>query len=290
MYTTLQPDVFKIIVKTLERFELKYYKEWRVTKIPLVDQLLMTLIKLKLNVPNMDLAIRFGISETTVHNIFYTLVCALHELLYVGCITIPSQAKCKGSLPLAFEDFGSARLVIDATELTLDIPSDITKQAAFYSSYKSRHTVKSVTGVAPNAALVYASDLYPGSTSDVKIIEHCGLLQHLHPGDLILADKVFTIHSQLPEGVSLNIPPFLSGKSQFTPEEAALCRKIARARIHVERANERIKNFKILDHISNKYRSISSKLFQVCCALTNLQAPLIKEISDNYQFNFQDNN
>ena len=102
-------------------------------------------------------------------------------------------------------------------------------------------------------------------------------------GDLLLADKGFTIYDQVPLGVNLNIPPFLSGKSQFTPEEAKLCQKIACARIHVERANERIKNFEILRHISAKYRPVSSKLFQVCCALTNIQDPLIKEIADKYE-------
>lgn len=283
LYTSLTWDVFNIIYLTLLRFPLTYYEGWTVKAIPLVDQLLLTFMKLKLNVPQLDLATRFGISRGTVHNIFLTFVYALHKILYDGMINVPSLAKCKACLPQSFEEFGSARIVIDATETTMDTPSDITKSCKSYSAYKSRHTIKAVTGVAPNAALVYCSAVYPGSVSDVKIVEHSDFLSKLTAGDLILADKGFTIHNQLPQGVLLNIPPFLRNKTVFTNEEARLCQKIARARIHVERANERIKNFKILDNISSKYRSITTEIFQLCCILINFQAPLLKEISDSYQ-------
>lgn len=152
-----------------------------------------------------------------------------------------------------------------------------------YSNYKSRHTAKAVTCVAPNGALVYCSELYPGSTSDAAIVDHCGVLDMLKPGDMILADKGFNIFDKLPSGVTLNIPPFLSSKSHFTKEEAQLCYKIGRSRIHVERANERIKNYCILDHIPSQYRHLSTKIFQLCVALVNLQSPLLKEIADKYE-------
>ena len=142
--------------------------------------------------------------------------------------------------------------------------------------------MKAVTSVAPNAAIVHSTELYSGSISDVAITEHSGLLTNLQPGDLILADKGFTIHRLLPPGVSLNIPPFLTNKSQFTQQEASLCAKIARAKIHVECANERIKSFEILDHIPANHHPLSTKIFQLCCALVNLQAPLLAEIAEGY--------
>lgn len=285
LYTSIPYDVFQILVSSMKRFDLKYYYNWKVLSFSLEDQLLITLMKLRLNLRDLDLAQRFGTGRTTIANIVKTVICALHELLFVGSmdIRIPSQAKCKTSLPKSFEDFVSARIVMDATEIMQDIPRELNKNAACYSSYKSRHTLKAVTSVAPNAAIVHSSVLYPGSTSDVAIVEHCKVLNELQPGDLILADKGFTIHRLLPSGVSLNIPPFLSSKSQFTKQEAELCAKIARARIHVERANERIKNFVILNHIPSSLRPLSTKVFQLCCALVNVQAPLLSEIADGYK-------
>ena len=263
---------------------LNYFYGWTPRSVPFPDQVLMALMKIRLNCRDLDLADRFGVSRATVSNIVKTVICALHECLFVGVVNekIPSQLKCKGSLPSSFNNFVSARVAMDATEITQDVPSDLNSQSASYSSYKSRHTVKAVTCVAPNGAVVYISELYPGSTSDIAIVEHSKLLENFQDGDLILADKGFNIYHSLPQGVSLNIPPFLKNKSCFTAAEAEMCFKISKARIHVERANERIKNYEILRHISANYRTMSTKIFQLCCCLVNLQAPLLKEIADNY--------
>jgi len=59
------------------------------------------------------------------------------------------------------------------------------------------------------------------------------------PGDLFLADKGFLISDLLPSGVNLNIPPFLVSP-QFTPSEVVKTKNIARDRIHVERAIQRL--------------------------------------------------
>jgi len=282
LYTSVPFDIFTILCKLLSCFDLNYYSGWTPSSYSLEDQLLITLMKLTMNCKDADLAHRFNCSRATISNIFNTIICALHELLFDGMLDqiFPSQLKCKGLMPKAFDEFGSARASIDALEITQDIPTELNSQARAYSFYKSRHTVKAVTAVAPNGTITYCTKLYPGSTSDVAIVRHSGILTNFQSGDLILADKGFTVHEQLPTGVNLNLPPFLAAKSKFTTEEAKLCYKIARARIHVERANERIKNYDILNHIPSHYRPLSTKIFQVCCCLVNLQALLLKEISD----------
>lgn len=141
-------------------------------------------------------------------------------------------------------------------------PSDMNSQSLAYSRYKSRHTVKVVTCAAPNGALVQ-------TTSDSAVVDHCKLFDQLEPGDMLLADKGFNTFDKLPVGVSLNIPPFLSTKCHFT-EEAGHCNNVGRSRNHVERANERIKNFDILNNFPAQYRHLFTKLFQLCCCLINL--------------------
>lgn len=285
MYTSLRPDMFHAIDEMMQRFQIKYIDGWRPSFISLTDQLLMTLMKITMNTPLLDLAERFNTSASSVNNIVTSQICAMHEVLYEGLIEsrIPSLQKCKGSMPTSFGDFSSCRIVLDATEINQDVPgNDMRLQASTYSGYKNSHTVKSVTGVAPNGALVFISKLYPGSTSDVAIVEHSKILEQLAPGDMILADKGFTIHKLLPQGVHLNIPPFLTAKSQYTPSEVQLCRKIAKSRIHVERANERIKHYEILRHIPHQFRYISTKVFQLCCVLVNFQDPLLQEIAQNF--------
>ena len=82
-----------------------------------------------------------------------------------------------------------------------------------------------------------------GRISDKKITKDCGILDLLEPGDQIMADRGFDIADDLPSGVTLNIPAFLNGNDQLTVKEETSTRKIASARVHVEKAISRIKNY-----------------------------------------------
>ena len=56
-----------------------------------------------------------------------------------------------------------------------------------------------------------------------------------------MADREFDIEADMPDGVSLNIPPFLNGQPQLSVQDEAKTRKIASVRVHVERAIARVK-------------------------------------------------
>ena len=73
-------------------------------------------------------------------------------------------------------------------------------------------------------------------------------------GDVVIADKEFTISDVLePNGVGLNIPPFLGFRSQQTTSEVteviATQEIIRHQRIHVERAINKVKNFHIFNQV-----------------------------------------
>lgn len=243
----------------------------------LEDQLLMVLMKLRLNVPMMDLAVRFDVSRTSVANIFVTIVCALHEILFKNCMKqIPSQRKTRACLPECFSTFCSCRQVWDCTEIGIEVPrQNLSANRLTYSAYKSKNTFKALVSIAPNGTIVYCSDLFSGNTSDKEIVIRCGILTSCEAGDMILADKGFLIHDILPPGVSLNIPSFLPNSRQFSHDQVQQSRTISRARIHVERAIQRIKEYNILDCIENHHRNVANKIFQLSVALVNLQTPII---------------
>ena len=77
--------------------------------------------------------------------------------------------------------------------------------------------------------------MWDGRVSD-NIKEKSGLLQHLKPGDNVMADGGFEITNILPPGVGLHIPPFKGARAQLTAEEVTETVHIASVRIHVERA------------------------------------------------------
>ncbi|KAJ8927219.1 hypothetical protein NQ314_020341 [Rhamnusium bicolor] len=284
VYTGL-PDkaLFMAVFKYLDSQNFHYNLGWSVVNISRINQFLMTCMKLKLNPIHKDLALRFGCSVATVSNIVITWLHVMHVCLYKKFLEnqIPTRHKNKTCMPSSFSPFTNCKMVIDCTEIYTEVPSQLDKQKYTYSSYKHRNTLKGLVGVAPNGTITFLSNLYVGNTSDKNIVKHCGVLTSFLAGDLILADKGFLIQDLLPPGVLLNIPPFLM-KAQFSPEEARQTVTIARARIHVERAIRRIKEYKILQLIPQNLRPYSSMIFQVCGFLTTLNYPLIKEVEDRY--------
>ena len=84
----------------------------------------------------------------------------------------------------------------------------------------------------------------------------------------------------VPQGVSVNVPPFLyNGK--FNTSEIKMTKAIAKCRIHVERANARLKDFKILAFIPPYLKCYAEIVLKLCAGLVNLQNSLIKEIRDS---------
>ena len=81
----------------------------------------------------------------------------------------------------------------------------------------------------------FISDGWGGRTSDKYLTEHCSLLTHLVPGDLVLADRGFDMSDSVGAFCStLKIPAFMKGKKQLSSNEVEQTRKIANLRIHVE--------------------------------------------------------
>jgi len=125
-------------------------------------------------------------------NIIITFISGLHEILFATLMSkVPFQNKNQNCLPNCFNDFKNCMITLDCTEMCRDIPNSLVDQKLTYSSYKHKNTLKGLVGVAPNGVITYDSKLYPGSTSDKKIVNHCGVLEILQPGDLVLADKDF---------------------------------------------------------------------------------------------------
>ena len=129
-------------------------------------------------------------------------------------------------------------------------------------------------GISPSGAVIFVSDLYPGSISDKELTRQCGLLDKLESGDSVMADIEDDL---ILLGVKLNIPPFLRGKDQLSSYELVETRRIASLRIHVERAMEQLKNFHIFDRpLPSSLSDTANQVFFICSVLTNFYPSLCK--------------
>jgi len=249
-----------------------------------LNQYFLTLVKLRLNLREKDLAYRFGVSTALVSKFFVTWICFMyHQLKEIDWT--PSMEQVASTLPSAFQEkYSSTYSIIDATEVFLETPSDLFMQSSTWSNYKHHNTAKALIGCTPNGAVSFVSKLYVGSISDVELTRVCGYLDTLNGkrGATVMADRGFTVRDLLQEkGVDLNIPPFMEGRQQLSATDIQSGRGIASLRIHVERLIGRIKNYAILKGtLPITMIRIVDHIFSVCAWLTNFQPVLIPLPSD----------
>ena len=174
--------------------------------------------------------------------------------------------------------YPSVRVILDCTELKIQRPSSLVLNAECYSHYKSTTTLKGLLGITPCETVSFISSLHSGSISDNHLTEISGVLELLEPGDSVMADKGFTLSARLKEmGCELVIPHFLESKGQFTPREIEDNQRIGNARVHVERAIKRVREFHIFDSpLPLTLIGSVNQIWTVCCLLTNFQGPLIR--------------
>ncbi|XP_061178177.1 uncharacterized protein LOC133186841 [Saccostrea echinata] len=248
-----------------------------------IDQLFAVLMRLKVGLYVQDISERFQISSASFSMYFTTWISLIHaELKFLN--PFPSRDIINRTMPESFKSkYPSTRVIIDCTELFIQSSSSLINQSLTFSNYKHHTTVKFLVGISPSGVITFVSDAWPGKTSDRQLTEECGLLQLLEPSDSVMADKGFTIADLLEKRqCSLNIPPFRGTSNQFSTDEVFKTQEIAQLRIHVERSIGRVKNFHVLEGvIPLTMVHFITKIFQVCCWLTNLDYPLVdgKKIS-----------
>jgi hypothetical protein len=242
------------------------------------EELFIVLARMRCGLLEQDLAVRCQLSTSHISRICITWFDVLHSHLRAVPIW-PSQSTIQKTMPNCFKiSYPSTRVILDCTELSIEMASSFRTQSATFSSYKHRNTAKGLIGIAPNGAVTFVSELYPGRTSDQSITKHSGVLKLLEEGDSVMADRGFDILEDLPKGVTLNIPTFMRGRDQLSLEEETETRRIASVRIHVERAIERVKNFRILQgRYPTSMIAELNKIWIICCYLVNFLSPLVND-------------
>ena len=141
--------------------------------------------------------------------------------------------------------------------------------------------MKYMIGITPRGLISFISKGWGGRSSDRAVTENSGFLEHLRPGDIVLADRGFDIDDCV--GLmcaEVKYPKFTRGKVQMCARDIESTRRLANLRIHVER---------VIGAVCNKYHLLRGtvplsfllrcegeectnldKIVYVCCALTNL--------------------
>lgn len=246
-------------------------------KLDQKDEFLMVLMRFRLDLTVHFLAILFGILPSTCSEIVTTWVRFLARTLK-PLIVWPNKPTIKNNLPQQFKKkCPRLRCIIDCTEIFIERPRSMDLQAETWSDYKKHNTIKLLVGITPNGHISFLSKVYGGRASDVYITRKSGFYSLLDPNDVIMADRGFQIQEDLMlHHAELEVPPGAQGNRQMTRAKVKKTKVVANLRIHVERAINRLKDFKILNNtMPINMVSVSDDIITVCAALTNLQPDLV---------------
>nr|XP_037268878.1 uncharacterized protein LOC119160756 [Rhipicephalus microplus] len=245
------------------------------------QEMLVFLICLRLNVPLQDLAYRFHVSRATISRVFNKWLDAAFVRLE-RAVVWPERDVLRKTMPMVFRKaFGTDVVVIlDCFEVFIERPSSMISRSQTWSTYKNHNTVKFLVGIAPQGNVTFMSRGWCGRTSDKAITEGSKVLDNLLPGDMVLADRGFTISDSVGiRSARLVTPAFTKGKPQLSAFQVERTRRVANVRIHVERVIGLLRNkFRILKHTlpvemltaDENGATVLDKITFVCAALVNL--------------------
>ena len=127
------------------------------------QQVIMTLMKLRLNLPVQDLAYRFGTSTSTISRVFTLVIDVMYKRLHF-LLRWPTREELRSTMPMEFRThFGTkVAVIIDCFEIFIDRPSNLKAQAQTWSNYKHHNTIKFLIGISPQGTIVFISKAWGG--------------------------------------------------------------------------------------------------------------------------------
>ena len=181
------------------------------------QEFVIVLMKLRLNMPQQDLAYRFQVSHSTVSRIFSSWLVVMDTRLF-PLLSWPEREQLWRTMPQCFmySFRKKVTVVIDCFEVFIEKPTNLLARAQTFSSYK-HNTIKLLIGITPQETVSHLSEAWGGRTSDKFLTENCGFLEKLLPGDMVMADRGFTISESVGlKQAKLEIPAFTKGKVSWT--------------------------------------------------------------------------
>ena len=110
-------------------------------------------------------------------------------------IVWPERDILRHNLPSSFKQhYPSCVCTIDCSEIFIDTPvQPVLKQEPKLILITKNNSIKFLTGITPNSSISFLSRCWGGQVSDKHLISNTSFYKHLLPGDVVLADRGFTI-------------------------------------------------------------------------------------------------
>ena len=220
--------------------------------LPYREQLLMTMIWLRLYLTLEVLGFLFGVDKATVSRYTTRMLPALRT---VGEETLgwtkPPKRGQGMNLTKARAAYPDLFAFVDATEQPVQRPRNQEEQKKHYSGKKKRHTRKTQVVVNEHGIVRDVSESVPGSVHDRTLFSESGVAEKIPKDALVGGDLGYQgIQDDLPHHNVLL--PFKNSKLHpLTDEQKQLNREFSSSRIIVENT---LGQFKIFKALSERFR------------------------------------
>jgi hypothetical protein len=236
------------------------------------NQILLTVIWLRLYPIHEVLAYLFGVSDSTVSRAI-ARVLPLLEASGQDTMRLPDPGrKRRRSLDALLADTPHLAVVIDTFEQRVQRHPDHQIADDHYSGKKKQHTLKSQVAVDEETGqIVDIATSALGPTADIKVLEESALLERLPPGVGALGDLAYVGIAKLhPQG--LGAAPRKKPRGQArSPDDIAYNRAFAKRRIVVEHSIGRMRRYQALTQMDRNHRQGHTARTRAVAGLVNRQ-------------------
>jgi len=114
------------------------------------QEFLLTMMRLRLNLPFQDLAYRFNISKSTASRTFDKWIDVVATVLKL-LIEWPNREELQKTMPTDFVQVCGQKVgvIIDCFEVFIERPGDLLVRASTWSNYKHHNTIIFLIGTCP---------------------------------------------------------------------------------------------------------------------------------------------
>jgi hypothetical protein len=236
------------------------------------NQLLLTVIWLRLYPIHEVLAYLFGVSDSTVSRVIARLL-PLLSASGKDTMRMPDPGrKRRRSLDALLSDTPELVVVIDTFEQPIQRPQDRKVADTYYSGKKKRHTLKSQVAVDEESGqIVDIPESTRGPTADIKVLEESRLLERLPPGVGAIGDLAYVGIDKLhPAG--LGAAPRKKPRGKERPaQDVEYNRAFSKRRIVVEHTIGRMRRYQSITQPDRNHREQHTARVRSVAGLVNRQ-------------------
>jgi DDE superfamily endonuclease/Helix-turn-helix of DDE superfamily endonuclease len=219
------------------------------------EQMLLTVIWLRLY-PTMEvLGFLFGVSDTTAQRAVGRRLPLLEAAGHDSLRRPDPGRKGRRDLGAVLGQVPELAVVIDSLEQRVQRPRDRAEADRHYSGKKKMHTLKSQVAVTQHdGRLVDVGPSVRGPTADSTLLAQSGLLARLDPNTLLYGDKAYQKLRSQWDAALVVVPRRKPRNKPRPPQDVAYNRQVARARIVVEHTIRRIRCYQAVTQTDRHHR------------------------------------